>query len=99
MEVARVYGAKLATVANLSPKALYELATPLTPPEVQAEAERPDSRDDWNDLLAPILFGVKYSDLQHRKSVLQILRGFQRAVLRFELGLQMTVHHQAISGR
>jgi hypothetical protein len=98
MEMARVYGATSATVANLSPKALCELDAPLAP-EVQAEAERPDSRDDWNDLLAPILFGVKYSDLQHRKSVLQILRGFQRAVLRFELGLQMTVHHQAISGR
>jgi hypothetical protein len=58
-----------------------------------------NSREDWNDLLAPILFGVKYPDLQHRKSLFQIFRGFQGAILRFELGLQMTVHDQAVSGR
>jgi hypothetical protein len=40
MEVATANGGKLPTVRSLSPKALYELAAPSTPPEVQAEVER-----------------------------------------------------------
>jgi hypothetical protein len=68
-------------------------------PHLRCQPMVGDSRDDWNDLLAAILFGVKYPDLEHRKSVLQIFCGFQRAILRSELGLQMTVHHQAVSGR
>jgi hypothetical protein len=40
MLVASVYGAKSIPAMDLSPKALYELAAPSTPPEAQAEVER-----------------------------------------------------------
>jgi hypothetical protein len=40
MEVGREYADKSASVAGLNSAALYELAAPSTPPEVQAEVER-----------------------------------------------------------
>lgn len=40
MNVARAYGGKFATVANLDPTALYELAAPKTPLEVREEVEK-----------------------------------------------------------
>jgi hypothetical protein len=40
VQFARVYTGKLPTVGNLPPTALYELAAPSTPPEIQAEVER-----------------------------------------------------------
>ena len=40
MQVAKVYSGKLPTVGNLGTTAIYDLAAPSTPPEVQAEVER-----------------------------------------------------------
>jgi hypothetical protein len=40
MGVARQYGGKSVTVTDLGTRALYELAAPSTPPEVEAEVER-----------------------------------------------------------
>jgi Protein of unknown function (DUF3102) len=40
MNVAEAYGSKSSSVQHLSLTALYELAAPSTPPEVQAEVER-----------------------------------------------------------
>ena len=40
INVAEQYSGKLLTVGSLSPKALYELAAPSTPPEAREEIER-----------------------------------------------------------
>ena len=40
MNVATEYGAKSARLAGLGLEAMYELAAPSSPPEVQAEVER-----------------------------------------------------------
>lgn len=39
VHVANVYGAKLPSISNLAPTALYALAAPSTPPEVREQVE------------------------------------------------------------
>lgn len=48
MDVGRLFGSKSATVADLPPTALYELAAPKAPLEIREEVETPKQYSNYN---------------------------------------------------